>query len=459
AGFNSAFGGVTITVPTLPFITGCSFPTAYSALGDIVITETLVNDISTFGTLTLTAPANFEFLAAAGTVTFTAGRDISSISGVSITANAITFTINGPGVANLDVITISGIQVRGINAATGASNVTRTAGTSVIAGDVNGATHATFTSFLNSVGAGTIATAQTICSGGDPASFTQTGAASGTGTLSYEWKQSTDAYVATLGTSATYDIPTGLVATTTYRRIATSTLNGVACSSTSNDITVTINAVTGGTIAAAQTVCSGGDPAAFTETAASTGAGTLTYEWKSSSDGYSGILATTATYNVPLGIAATTTFRRITTSTLGLVTCTANSNDIIVTVNGVTGGTVAAAQTICNGGNPAAFTETVASTGSGVLTYQWKYSTDTYGASLAITTTYDVPAGLAATTTYRRITTSTLGGVTCTSNSNDLLVTVQSAVTGGTIAAAQTICSGGDPAPFTESAASTGSGT
>ena len=459
AGFNSAFGGVTITVPTLPFITGCSFPTAYSALGDIVITETLVNDISTFGTLTLTAPANFEFLAAAGTVTFTAGRDISSISGVSITANAITFTINGPGVANLDVITISGIQVRGINAATGASNVTRTAGTSVIAGDVNGATHATFTSFLNSVGAGTIATAQTICSGGDPASFTQTGAASGTGTLSYEWKQSTDAYVATLGTSPTYDIPAGLVATTTYRRIATSTLNGVACSSTSNDITVTINAVTGGTIAAAQTVCSGGDPAAFTETAASTGAGALTYEWKSSSDGYSGILATTATYNVPLGIAATTTFRRITTSTLGLVTCVANSNDIIVTVNGVSGGTLAAAQTICNGGNPAAFTETVASTGSGVLTYQWKYSTDTYGASLAITTTYDVPAGLAATTTYRRITTSTLGGVTCTSNSNDLLVIVQSVVTGGTIAAAQTICSGGDPAPFTESAASTGSGT
>ncbi|MES2394652.1 MAG: hypothetical protein V4549_01535, partial [Bacteroidota bacterium] len=42
AGFNNAFAGVTITVPTLPIITGCSFPTAYSNLGDIIITETLV---------------------------------------------------------------------------------------------------------------------------------------------------------------------------------------------------------------------------------------------------------------------------------------------------------------------------------------------------------------------------------------------------------------------------------
>jgi len=457
AGFNNAFGGVTITVPTLPIITGCSFPTAYSNLGDIVITETLVNDISTFGTIVLTAPANFDF---GGTLSasFT-GSDVTSVSVVLTNSTTITITINGSGTSVIDAVTISGVQVRGITGAAGPQNVTRTAGTSVIAGDVNGATHATFTSFLNSVGAGTIATAQTICSGGDPASFTQTGAASGTGTLSYEWKQSSDAYVATIGTGATYDIPSGLITTTTYRRIATSTLNGVACSATGNDITVTINAVTGGTIAAAQTVCSGGDPAAFTETAASTGTGTLTYEWKSSSDGYSGILATTSTYNVPLGIAATNTFRRITTSTLGLVTCLANSNDIIITVNGVSGGTVAAAQTICNGGNPAAFTEIVASTGSGILTYQWKYSTDTYGASLAATTTYDVPAGLAATTTYRRITTSTLAGVTCTSNSNDLLVTVQSTVTGGTIAAAQTICSGGDPAAFTESVASTGSGT
>ena len=459
AGFNSAFGGVTITVPTLPFITGCSFPTAYSPLGDIIITETLVNDISNFGTLTLTAPANFEFLAGTGAISFTAGKDITSISGASITATAITFTINGTTFTDLDVINISGIQVRGINAATAASNVTRTAGTSVIAGDVNGATHATFTSFLNAVTAGTIAAAQTICSGGDPASFTQTIAASGSGTLTYEWRHSTDGYAATLATTATYDVPAGLTATTTYRRIATSTLNGFACTATSNDIVVTVNEVTGGTIAAAQTVCSGGDPTAFTQTVAATGSGALTYEWKHSADGYSVTLGALSTYDVPLGLTATTTYRSITTSTLGSIACAANSSDIIVTVNTVSGGTIAAPQTICNGGNPAAFAETVASNGSGTLTYQWKHSTDAYVSSLANTLTYDVPAGLTVTTTYRRVTTSTLNTVACISSSNDILVTVQSTVTGGTIAAAQTICSGGDPAPFTESAASTGSGT
>jgi|GEM_PF-2956579 len=457
ASFNNAFGGVTITVPTLPIITGCSFPTAYNSLGDIIITETSNNDISVFGTLTLTAPANFEFLAGTGTVNFTAGRDITSITAISVLAGSITFTINGPGITNLDVITISGLQVRGITGPSAAQNLTRTAGTAIIAGDVNGATHATFTSFLNSVTGGTISASQTICSGGDPAIFTETGASSGSGTLTYEWKYSTDGYVSILATGATYDVPAGLAVTTTYRRISTSTLNGVACTANSNDIVVTVNAVTGGTIATAQTICSGGDPAPFSETAASTGSGVLTYQWKQSSDGYSTILGTAVTYDAPLGLAATNTYRRITTSTLGGIACTANSNDIIITVNSVTGGTVAAPQTICNGGNPIAFTESASSTGSGILTYQWKYSTDGYGATLATTPLYDVPAGLLATTTYRRVTTSTLSGA-CTANSNDILITVQSPVTGGTIAAAQTICSGGDPAIFTESAASTGSG-
>ncbi|MES2140678.1 MAG: PKD-like domain-containing protein [Bacteroidota bacterium] len=458
-GFNNAFAGVTITVPTLPIITGCSFPTAYSNLGDIIITETSNNDISVFGTLTLSAPANFEFSAGTGNVTFTAGRDISLISNVSITANAITFEITGPGITNLDVITISGIQVRGINAATGASNVTRTAGTSVIAGDVNGATHATFTSFLNSVSGGTIAAAQTICSGGDPASFTETVASTGSGTLTYDWKYSTNGYGTSLANTPTYDVPAGLIATTTYRRITTSTLNGVTCTASGNDIVVMINNVTGGTIASAQTICSGGDPVAFTESVASNGSGALTYDWRYSTNGFGTMQASTITYDVPTGLASTTAYRRLTISTLGGVACTVNSNDVIVAVNSVSSGTIASAQTICNGGDPAAFTEIVASTGSGTLAYDWRYSTNGYGSSLVSTATYDIPSGLVATTTYRRITTSTLNSVSCTTNSNDILVTVQGVVTGGTIGSAQTICSGGDPAAFTESIASGGSGT
>ena len=128
-------------------------------------------------------------------------------------------------------------------------------------------------------------------------------------------------------------------------------------------------------------------------------------------------MATTNVYDVAPGLTASTTYRRITTSTLGIVTCLGTSNDITVSVQSVVGGgTIASSQTICSGGDPAAFTESVAASGSGILTYQWKYSTDNYAATLATTSTYDVSSGLTATTTYRRITTSTLGGITCTVN-------------------------------------------
>ncbi len=454
--FNTAFGAVTITAPSLT-ITTCSFPSIPSAIGNIVITEGLVGDISTFGTLILTAPTNFEFMAA-GSASFT-GTNITSVSVALTNANTITLTINGSGTNIIDAITMTGITVRAI-AASAASNIRRTDGTSVIAGNANGAVLGTLTSVLNSVTGGTITSAQTICSGGDPAAFTQSAAPTGFGTLTYAWKLSTDGYSNTIETTMMYDVPPGLTDTTTYRRITTSLLNGVTCIANSNEIIVTVQAVpTGGTIASAQTICSGGDPAAFTQSAASTGSGTpLTYAWKSSADGFGvATLASIITHDVPLGLAVTTTYRRVTTSTVGSSTCTANSNDIIVTVlSAFTGGTIASAQTICSGGDPAAFTESVASTGSGALSYQWKKINNS--TILDTNLIYDVPAGLTTTTTYRRITTSTLAGVTCTANSNDIVVTIN-AVTPGSPISAQTICSGGDPAAFTQSGPATGSGT
>jgi hypothetical protein len=130
-----------------------------------------------------------------------------------------------------------------------------------------------------------------------------------------------------------------------------------------------------------QTVCSGGDPAAFTQSVASTGDGTLTYQWQVSNTdcttGFTNIEgATNTTYDAPAGITSFTYYRRVTTSTLNGVVCTANSNCIIVIPNDVTGGTVGSDQIVCSGGDPAAFTVTIASTGSGNLTYQWQSTTE-----------------------------------------------------------------------------------
>lgn len=78
------------------------------------------------------------------------------------------------------------------------------------------------------------------------------------------------------------------------------------------------NAVTAaGTVSGNQTVCSGGDPVAFTSSADASGGsnGFITYQWESSttssSSGYTDISgATSTTYNPPSGITSTTYYRR-----------------------------------------------------------------------------------------------------------------------------------------------------
>jgi|GEM_PF-1937556 len=140
---------VSITAPSLT-LTGCGgFPTNTFSLGDIVITESANNDISTFGTLILTAPSNFEF-AAAGNIAFITSGDITSAS-IAYTSTTITITI-ASGQSNFrdghDRITLSNIMIRSTNVASGSNNIIRTGGTSIIAGDITGTVHATLTSTL-----------------------------------------------------------------------------------------------------------------------------------------------------------------------------------------------------------------------------------------------------------------------------------------------------------------------
>ncbi|MES2284032.1 MAG: PKD-like domain-containing protein, partial [Bacteroidota bacterium] len=315
ASFNAFGAGVVITAPSLT-VTGCSFPTPYSNLNNIVITETSPGDISTFGTLIITAPANFEFLPTTGAVGFTAGRDIS-IATVTVSASTVTVTLNGSTASNIDAITISGLQVRGVTGASGATNITRNGGSAVIANDVNGTPHAIFASVVNNVTGGYISNPQTICYSGDPAPFTVTTASTGAGTLSYEWKHSADGYGATiLATTPTYNIPPGLTSTTTYRRITISTLGGVPCIANSNDIPITVMpAVTGGTLSSPQTICSGSTPSQLTGTAPSGGDGSYTYLWQqSTSNATTGFTTATNTVTLsdyyPNALTTTTWYRR-----------------------------------------------------------------------------------------------------------------------------------------------------
>ncbi|MBP6372854.1 MAG: proprotein convertase P-domain-containing protein [Flavobacterium sp.] len=154
--------------------------------------------------------------------------------------------------------------------------------------------------------------------------------ASTTCPLTYAWSSSVGGY-----TSAAQN-PTGVAPTETTTYTVTAT-NAYGCSATAST-TVNVNSVTAGSIGAAQTICSGGDPAAFTSTDG-TGSGTITYRWESntnlSTPSWSTIASqTAATYDVPSGLTTTTQYRRITISTLNSVACeSAATAAVQVTVN------------------------------------------------------------------------------------------------------------------------------
>jgi hypothetical protein len=316
----------------------------------------------------------------------------------------------------------------------------RRVATSTVSGVGCSASSNCITVTVNTVTPGTIGSDQTVCSGGDPALLSASVNATASGVLTYQWQSNTTgcngAYANIPGaTSASYDPPAGLTQTTYYQRVATSTLNNVVCSANSNCVTVFVNNVTASVVGSDQNITPGGDPAAFTVLTAAGGTGVLSYQWQSGTNGCNGAFAniggaTSATYDPPNGLNATTNYRVIVTSTLNGVACTATSNCITVSINSVTPSVVAADQSICQGGDPAAFTVVTPAVGTGALTYQWQSNTSGCGSPFvdipgATSPTYDVPAGLNQTTYYHVVVTSTIPGNSVSGASNCLKVTVK----------------------------------
>ena len=306
---------------------------------------------------------------------------------------------------------------------------------------------------------GTIGSDESVCYGGDPIAFTDDVSPSGgRGVWTYSWESKVGAGMWTpiAGTnSLTYDVPVGITETTMYRRGATNTCGTIY----SNEITVTVyNQMLGGTIAGNQSLCYDSDPAAITSTVAPSGGnGPWTYAWEYQVNcagpwipiaGASGL-----TYDPPANQIETRCYRRVATNSCGTV----YSNTVTITIYAMLdGGTVAADQTICYNGDPAAFSSiAAASGGNGAWTYAWESKVGAgawtpIGGATAVT--YDVPAGITETTMYRRVGTNSCG----IAYSNELTVTVDDEILGGTIAANQSVCYAGDPAAFTNAVSPSG---
>ena len=183
-----------------------------------------------------------------------------------------------------------------------------------------------------------IASNEVICYG-NTATITAT-VSGGTGTNSIQWQSSLTGLApwSNVGTDSSFYTTDSLTQTTYYRALYSST--GIECGlATSNTIVKEVNDITAGIVAGDQSICSGGDPVAFTEVVTpSASLGTVSYQWQSSTDsgctiGFTDIAgATSATYDVPAGLTTTTYFRRIDTSNYSGSSCTSTTNCITVTV-------------------------------------------------------------------------------------------------------------------------------
>ncbi|MBT2559014.1 gliding motility-associated C-terminal domain-containing protein [Hymenobacter sp. ISL-91] len=310
---------------------------------------------------------------------------------------------------------------------------------------------------------GTIAADQTVCVGSAPAPLTSTAAPTGgTGSFAFQWESSLDNAIWTAvanGTGETY-APGPLTVTTFFRRQVSS---GPCDSIASNVVTITVTpALTAGTIAADQTVCTGAAPDLLTSpTAATGGNGPITYQWESSADNATWTPipgATNATYQ-PVALTATTYFRRRASSGAGCAP--AISNVVTITVApAVVAGTIAADQTLCQGATPAPLTSTGDATGGlGAVTYQWEISTNntTWTPVSGATSAGFAPGPITVTTYFRRQAST----ATCApAPSNVVTLTVLPELLAGSIAADQDVCTGTAPAPLSSAGpASGGTGT
>jgi hypothetical protein len=341
---------------------------------------------------------------------------------------------------------------------------------------------------VNNITAGTIAADQTIC---EDATASLTGTVPlvpvADGDVTYLWQSSITGcadWADAAGTNTDQNYTTAaLTQDTWFQRRDRSTLNGVPCDKFTNCIKVWVNNLTPGVVAADQTICSGGNPAAFTTPTAATADGTLSYQWeKATSDALTcpasvdfsnatgGGGVTLANYNIPAGLTQDTWYRRKTTSTfdpdgagpLPSVACFKYTNCIKITVNNVDAGAIAADQVICSGDDPADLTSTTAGTGDGDITYVWEQSTTGCGPAgpwtrLVVTTEGFAAFPVANDIFYRRVTISTLdvdgpGGnpaVACEAISNCVSIFVNN-VTAGTIQGNELLCAFADPTPITD---------
>ncbi|MFN6387301.1 MAG: hypothetical protein ACK4X2_03205, partial [Bacteroidota bacterium] len=231
--------------------------------------------------------------------------------------------------------------------------------------------------------------------------------------------------------SATYNVPSGLTATTYYKRLTRSTQNGYVCFSTGTNV-LTVTVIQDPTITSQPTgitQCVGGN--ATLSVTATGGTPSLTYQWYSNASNANtlGTIisgATSSTYTPTSSGAGTVYYYCIVSASgNGCTSTTTNAvavvviADPLITVNPV-------GFTECIGGS--ATISVTATGGTPSLSYQWfsnTSNTNTGGTSIsgAISSSYTPPSSSAGTTYYYCVVSASGNGcATVTSNAATIII-------------------------------------
>ncbi len=421
----------------------------------VIVTDSLGNTAATntsnAGRLTVNTASAPAITTQPHDTTVTSGSP-ASFSIAATTPGKLTYQWkkNGSAISNATSATYS----------IAATAVTDTGSYTVIVTDSLGNTAAITTSnsarlTVNTASTPTITTQphDTAVTSGSSASFSV--AVTGNGTLSYQWKKNgTLIFNATL---ATYSIAaTAMTDTGSYTVVVTDSLGNTAAIAASSSAKLTVNTASTPTITTQphDTAVTSGSPASFS--AIATGNGTLGYLWRKNGNSISG--AASATYFIPnVAITDTGSYTVLITDSLGnpAATNTSNAGRLIVNTASTPTITTQPHDTAVTSGSPTSFS--IAATGLGKLTYQWKKNGSAI--SNATSATYSVAAtAMTDTGSYTVVVTDSLGNTAAITTSNSARLTVNTASTPTiTTQPHDTAVTSGSSASF--SAIATGNGT
>ena len=271
-------------------------------------------------------------------------------------------------------------------------------------------------------------------------------AASGTGTLTYQWKKGGTSIGGATAASYTTPATTSGESGTQFTVVVTDSTGSV----TSNPATLTVTASAVApsiTAQPANKTVTTGQTATFSVTA--TGTAPLTYQWKKNGAAIGG--ATSASYTTPATVASDNNAKFTVTVTNSVSSATSSAATLTVDVPPSI--TTQPANRTVNAGQTANFS--VVATGTGTLTYQWKKNGAAIGGAIAAS--YTTPATVASDNgaSFTVTVTGTSGSVT--SNAATLTVNAPPAPPSITTQPANKTVVVGQTATFSVTA--TGAGT